>query len=381
MFRLQSSIHRLACLIPAALSLLYTESPAGHIRFAAFGDYGHASSAELAVSVMVRSWSPDFIITTGDNSYGGGSIDLNIGQYYHGFIGEYTGSYGDGALTNRFFPSLGNHDYSDGGGLNAYLSYFTLPGATITSTGSSGTERYYDFRIGPVHFFAINSNGSEPDGNSALSLQANWLRKRLALSAAPWRIVYFHHAPYSSCTVHGSQPVMQWPFEQWGASAVLTGHDHTYERIMRDDNADQDSMPYFVTGIGGYTTYGFPSEGFVPGSAVRYSDNFGSMMIDADDTTLVFRFYSIASGGTLVDSLRLAKIAGCCHGSTGNVNGKGIVNLADLSALVAYLTGAPSTLSCPAAANVDHAGGIDAQDLATLVQYLINRTPFLPPCS
>ena len=23
---------------------------------------------------------------------------------------------------------------------------------------------------------------------------------------------------------------MQWPFAQWGADVVLSGHDHTYER-------------------------------------------------------------------------------------------------------------------------------------------------------
>ena len=57
----------------------------------------------------------------------------------------------------------------------------------------------------------------------------------LAASTAPWKIVYMHHPPYSS-SQHGSTPGMQWPFENWGASLVLTGHDHTYERILRDDN-------------------------------------------------------------------------------------------------------------------------------------------------
>ena len=25
---------------------------------------------------------------------------------------------------------------------------------------------------------------------------------------------------------------MRWPFAEWGASAVLSGHDHLYERVM-----------------------------------------------------------------------------------------------------------------------------------------------------
>jgi len=371
---------RHGCLILAAVCLLVTETPADPIRFAAFGDYGYASTAEQSVAAMVKSWSPDFIITTGDNSYGAGPIDVNIGLYYHDFIGNYTGGYGAGASTNRFFPSIGNHEYSDGGGISAYLSYVTLPGGGVISTGSSGNERYYDFRIGPVHFFALNSNALEPDGNSSASSQANWLQTQLGQSNAPWRIVYMHHAPYSSCTNHGSQTVMQWPFEQWGASAVLAGHDHTYERIMRDDNADGDSIPYFVTGVGGYTIYGFPASGFVPGSVVRYNANFGSMLIEADDTSLTMKFYSITSGGTLVDSLRLTRVSGCCAGTTGDVNSVGIVDLADLSALVSYLTGGGFLLPCRAEANVNAMGIVDLSDLSALVSYLTGDGYLLPNC-
>ena len=38
---------------------------------------------------------------------------------------------------------------------------------------------------------------------------------------------------------------MQWPFKDWGADAVLTGHDHIYERLLVN------GIPYFVNGIGG----------------------------------------------------------------------------------------------------------------------------------
>lgn len=36
------------------------------------------------------------------------------------------GNYGEGALTNRFFPCLGNHDWSTPGA-QPYLDYFELP--------------------------------------------------------------------------------------------------------------------------------------------------------------------------------------------------------------------------------------------------------------
>ena len=273
------------------------------VTFAAFGDYGGNSSNELAVANMVKSWNPDLIVTTGDNSYGSATpvapaintLDQNVGKYYHDFIGNYIGGFTPGAATNKFFPAMGNHDYTDGGGSTTYFSYFTLP----------NNERYYDFVQGPVHFFVIDSNpsgtGSAPgDGRSPTSAQGTWLQAGLAASTSPWKIVYFHHPPYSSSTTHGSETAMQWPFEAWGATAVLGGHDHTYERVMRDDNSNGVSMPYFVTGAGGYTLYNFGTP--VTGSAVRYSSNYGSMRIQATDSNINFEFWSIANGGTLIDS-------------------------------------------------------------------------------
>src|SRR6185503_8936631 len=105
-------------------------APLDAVRFAIIGDYGWAGQPELDVSNLVHSWNPDFIITTGDNNYDLGAastIDPNIGQYYHDFIYPYTGSYGPGAPYNKFFPSLGNHDWYTAGAA-PYLSYFTLPG-------------------------------------------------------------------------------------------------------------------------------------------------------------------------------------------------------------------------------------------------------------
>jgi hypothetical protein len=124
-----------------------------------------------------------------------------------------------------------------------------------------------------VHFFALDSDSRESDGVSSSSVQAQWLEPRLEASESPWQIVYFHHAPYSS-GLHGSTDWMQWPFAGWGAEAVLTGHDHTYERIFRDE------IVYFVNGLGGGAIYDFrlfPVEG----SQVRYNDDYGAMLVEA----------------------------------------------------------------------------------------------------
>jgi tartrate-resistant acid phosphatase type 5 len=260
------------------------------LRFAAFGDYGSAGAPEDAVAKLVGSHSPDFIITTGDNSYGSSAIDVNVGQYYSSYIGHYVGSYGSGSVPNRFFPVLGNHDFNDGGGLGAYLTYFTLPERGVLDTNTSGNERYYDFVRGPVHFFAIDSDPHEVDGRGSTSTQARWLKARLAASTSPWQVVYFHHAAYSS-GLHGSELAMRWPFEDWGADVVFAGHDHVYERLSVDQNKDGKTIPYFITGVGGRDLYEFGKP--LAESVVRYDSSFGAMIVEATDKYMNFKFYSI----------------------------------------------------------------------------------------
>ena len=256
-------------------------------RFAAIGDYGRNDLAgtEGHVADLVDSWDPDFVITMGDNSYGNNKIDDNIGKYYAQYIGSYSGSYGPGSATNRFFPAIGNHDYTDGAGINAYLAYFTLP------PGPGGGERYYDFIRGPVHFFVLDSNPATiavGDGTKPDSVQGQWLEDALGKSNQPWNIVYFHYAPYSSSD-HGSEnnsQTMRWPFEAWGASAVLTGHDHIYERFQIG------GIPYFVNGIGVLPSRKCDVYNVVPKSEFCHDQEEGAMLIEADQCQMSFKFYT-----------------------------------------------------------------------------------------
>lgn len=57
----------------------------------------------------------------------------------------------------------------------------------------------------------------------------------------------------------------------------------------------------------------------------------------------------------------------CCIGRTGNVNMSGIVDLADLSALVSYLTGGGYVLPCYGEANINAVGVVDLSDLSHIV--------------
>jgi hypothetical protein len=110
-----------------------------------------------------------------------------------------------------------------------------------------------------------------------------------------------HHAPLSSASAHGSDPIMsQWPFASWGADAVLGGHDHTYERI------DHDGIPYFVNGLGGQDLRGFGTP--IPGSQVRYNGNYGALIIDANTSEINFEFIDLSS--TTIDSFSITEGGG-----------------------------------------------------------------------
>jgi hypothetical protein len=261
------------------------------VRFACVGDYGREAAVQ-SVADFIASMNPDFVVTVGDNNYTPNDTstrawDLEIGQYYGQFIRYPAGStsaYAPGCSVNRFFPALGNHDWD--AGMSGWQNYFELP----------GNERYYDIMQGPVHLFFIDSDGREPDGNTSSSVQGVWLQQRLASSTAPWKIVLLHHPPYSSSSTHGNTPALQWPFAAWGASLVIAGHDHTYERILKN------GFPYVVNGLGGRPLYAFretPEEG----SLVRYNENYGAAFITATPSRLTLTVYSIAQ--VLIDSVSL----------------------------------------------------------------------------
>ncbi len=273
---------------PSATATVTPQPTAAPVIFAAIGDYGSGDQSEANVAALVLSWKPEFIITLGDNNYPSGAadtMDAAVGQFFHSYIYPYKGSYGPGAEVNRFFPCLGNHDLLTGSG-QPYFDYFTLP----------GNQRYYDFTWGPVHLFALDDLDSEPDGVGASSTQAEWLKAGLAGSDSAWNIVYMHYPPYSS-GLHGSTDWARWPYKEWGADAVLAGHDHTYERL------EVDGLTYFVNGVGGGGIYYFFN--ILAGSEVRYNAAYGAMRIEATESSLKFEF--ITTAGEVVDSYELVK--------------------------------------------------------------------------
>jgi hypothetical protein len=298
---LLASAHLVACSHPMPEStpaMTKGERPAplapGAVRFAVIGDFGNGSADELEVARLVSSWSPAFIVTVGDNNYPDGAaaqFEARVGAAYGPFIPGDHGAYGLGSAVPRFFPTLGNHDWRSSVGMQPFVDYFHTP----------GNGRYYDVLLadGRVQLFALDADPHEPDGSEFDSVQGRWFTARAAASSACLRIAAFHHAAYSS-SEHGSTKRMQWPFRALGMDAVLTGHDHVYERL------EVDGIPYFVDGMGGSSLYRFGTP--LPQSRARFNARHGAMLVTLSPGETRYEAWSVA--GERVDSLTLPNRCG-----------------------------------------------------------------------
>jgi len=274
----------------------------GLTKFAVVGDYGGMHKESKIVAKLVKSWGPEFIITTGDNSFPSEdieTIDENVGPLYSAYIYPYKGKYEQATIPyNRFFPCLGDNDfYPENAG--PMCDYFNFP-----------TDRqYYDFVKGAVHFFALCSDEKCPNGITPESEQMLWLKRKAQESQSPWKMAYFHHPVYSSgisfvnddneriFSTKNSERKIDAPFSQWGISAVLTGHQHIYERF------NIDGIPHIINGLGGGQLDELHEES--PESLIRFSGEHGGMFVEASDKELSFKFITIS--GRIIDKFLLKK--------------------------------------------------------------------------
>ena len=203
-------------------------------RLWVIGDAGTALPEQIAVRDAYEGFTggrhTDLWLMLGDNAY------------YSGLDAEYQTAVFD-IYTNLlrksvWWTALGNHDTAQATEFVDTYPYFdivTLPKNGEAGGVASGTEHYYSFDYGNIHFICLDSITG---GRTTDSPMYRWLTNDLASNKSMWTIAYWHHPPYTKGS-HDSdgeieliemRQVFLPVLEQSGVDLVLAGHSHSYER-------------------------------------------------------------------------------------------------------------------------------------------------------
>ncbi|MDE0441584.1 MAG: metallophosphoesterase [Gammaproteobacteria bacterium] len=292
----------------------------------------------------------DIVLMLGDNAYN----DATDSETTRGLFEPFAE-----VLRNHvLWPVPGNHEFgaSDSPTQSGpYYEGFTLPTAGEAGGVASGTEAYYSYDYGNVHFVALDSHDTNRDapanaetnicpGDGSGGAMYNWLCEDLAATTQDFIISYWHHPPYtkgshdsdnrsdSGGRMHDMRERFVPMLEHYGADLNLSGHSHSYERSMLIDGH------YNVAGnfqrfrhakdtsdghpdSGGYAKDQGPNQGAiysVVGSSSKnqgdlfehpimvYQENIeGSVVIDVEGTQM--DAYFIRNDGAVNDVYRLTK--------------------------------------------------------------------------
>ncbi|CAA0094811.1 Alkaline phosphatase [BD1-7 clade bacterium] len=204
------------------------------IRIWAIGDAGTANANQRAVYNAYQAHTGDTYtnvwVMLGDNAYGDGTDD----EYQRAVFDMYPQLLRQAVV----WPTIGNHDAhtSDSATQSgAYFDIFSLPKQGEAGGLPSGTEAYYSYDYGNIHFVVLDSAESSrmPWGD-----MMRWMEADLQASDAEWTIAYWHHPPYTKGS-HDSdwelqliqmRKVANKMLERYGVDLVLSGHSHSYER-------------------------------------------------------------------------------------------------------------------------------------------------------
>ena len=238
------------------------------------------------------------------------------------------------------WPSIGNHETYHNPAHFAYLDLFTLPQRGQAGGVPSGSDRYYSFNYGAIHFVALDSVTSDISSNGAMHA---WLAADLAANRQDWLIAYWHYPPYSkgSHDSDSEEGLIQMRrnflplLEAYGVDLVLAGHSHNYERsylldghygsstalstrmILDSGDGRPSGSGAYVKAARGPTPHqgtvcvvmgssGLVSPGPLGHPAMCYSANaLGSLVLDIDGDTLKARF--LRETGMVDDSFTLIK--------------------------------------------------------------------------
>jgi acid phosphatase type 7 len=235
--------------LQAATNNFFTTLPPDNttrkLRFAVFGDCGRNDNGfQTGTLTQYQRYlsdngidAADALLLLGDNAYNSGTEEEYTANFFTPF--------GTSILRNhKMYPAPGNHDYGNISSTSksvAYYRNFTMPANGEIGGVPSGTEAFYSYNIGDVHFLSMDSYGEEA-GNTrlydTLGKQAIWVKADLAANTKKWVVAYWHHPPYTKGS-HDSDTEtdlrnMRENFirilERNGVDLILCGHSHDYER-------------------------------------------------------------------------------------------------------------------------------------------------------
>lgn len=213
------------------------------IRFWALGDSGTGRRAQSDVheamrATVQREQKPiDFWLHLGDMAYGTGR-DVE-------FQSRFFESYDLSLRSSVCWPTMGNHEGATSKGttgIGPYYDAYVVPTRGEVGGVPSGTEAYYSFDYGNIHFVCLDSHDLERKPSGAM---AKWLKADLEKTKADWVIAFWHHPPYTKGShdsdkekdlIEMREHIMPL-IDSGGVDLVLTGHSHVYERSMLIDGA------------------------------------------------------------------------------------------------------------------------------------------------
>ena len=250
------------------------------------GDCDRLGGAGARTTTKILGGLDGTIAALGDLVYPAGTA-----QAFHDCYATTWGIYKD-----RTRPVPGNHEYYDGTGTAApYFDYF----GPIAGDRLKG---YYSYDLGGWHIVALNSNCVRVDCWIG-SAQEQWLQTDLAAHPGQCTLAYWHHPLFSSGRhpAHARTEAMRPIFRDLyraGATVVLNGHEHFYERFAPQDpdgNPDPNGIREFVVGTGGGLAKGYTEQPF-GNSEVRNSGEFGVLKLVLHHDTYDWEFIGDPSG-------------------------------------------------------------------------------------
>jgi hypothetical protein len=250
----------------------------GAVVMTATGDIDGCQEGEDTAELAAKTAGP--VVTVGDNGYPEADADA--------FSRCYNPTWG--LLKDRTHPVPGNHDY-DASNAEPYFEYF---GAAAGQPGRG----WYSFEAGSWHVVALNSNCDRVDCDE----QATWLERDLKDHPSACTLAYWHHPRFTSGTSGGDGAVGAfWKvLYAHGASVVLSGHDHDYERFAPQDETGK-ALPtgirQFVVGTGGGGVYNFKK--VAANSEIRDNSSYGVIKLTLKPGAYDWEF--VPATGTFTD--------------------------------------------------------------------------------